>query len=147
MGVCMGMGLGSLREAGLGPLVLQLADCGGTRGGNTSPESWAPRHSHRLPIACWLPGSQGSPRAPGEKRPERCQQRPFPALAPGLPGLRQAPEEKGAFTAPVMQRGASSERGRAWRSGPWGWGGTRGVEECGHGWLPGVEGKQEPAGS
>ena len=73
-----------------------------------------------------MPGSHGSQRAPGEKRPERCQQRPFPALAPGLPGLRQAPEEKGAFTAPVMQRGASSERGRPWRSGPWGWGGSRG---------------------
>ena len=92
-----------------------------------------------------MPGSHGSQRAPGEKRPERCQQRPFPALTPGLLGLRQAPEEKGAFTAPVMQRGASSERGRPWRSGPWGWGGSRGVEECGHGWLPGVEGKQEPA--
>lgn len=117
------------------------------RGGSASPESWAPRHSHHLPIGCWVPGSPGSQRAPGEKRPERCQQRPFPALVPGLLGLRQAPEEKGAFTAPVMQRAASSERGRAWRSGPWGWGGTRGVEECGHGWPPGVEGKQGPAGS
>lgn len=41
-----------------------------------------------------------------------------PALPPAFPSRRAGTQGKGALASPVMQRGASSERGQVWRSGP-----------------------------